>query len=432
MALYSFKGGIHPSDKKVASAVPIEKLPLPDQVVIHLGQHAGAPSQPILKTGDLVNTGQKIADKGGFVSVPIHSSITGTVKAISRCTDTMGRLTRAITIERGPEQLESWSKPIDSPLSQPNSVLIDAIVEAGIIGLGGAAFPSHVKLSPPKDRVIDTLIINGCECEPYLTADDRLMTERTEALIDGIRILKKILNVQTVLVGIEDNKAATASIVAHAADIDHDIRVCITKTRYPQGGERQLIEALTGRVVPPRPGLPMDVGVVVQNVSTCAAIYDAIYKGKPLYERVLTVAGGAVAKPKNLLVPNGTKIGVLAEACGLQTEPHKIIVGGPMMGISVPDMDTPIGKSTSGVLFLSENEAKRFAPSPCIRCGSCVDACPLHLNPSLLAISAKRKRADLFSVGRGKDCMECGCCAYGCPSRIPIVHLIRLGKTIFQ
>ncbi|MBL8027672.1 MAG: RnfABCDGE type electron transport complex subunit C, partial [Fibrobacteres bacterium] len=259
-----------------------------------------------------------------------------------------------------------------------------------------------------------------------------LMVERTEALIDGIKTLKKVLNVHKVLIGIEDNKEETIDIVRHAADIDNDIKVCVTKTRYPQGGERQLIEALTGRVVPAKPGLPMDIGVVVHNVSTCVAIYDAVYHGKPLYERILTVAGGAVANPKNLIVRNGTQIKHLAEICGIRATPSKIIMGGPMMGIAVSDMDTPVSKSTSGVLFLSEKEAKRFTQSPCIKCGSCVQACPIFLNPTLLGMASRLNNKELFTYGHGKDCMECGSCAYSCPSRIPLVHHIRLGKVKFN
>ncbi|OGJ90877.1 MAG: hypothetical protein A2268_09545 [Candidatus Raymondbacteria bacterium RifOxyA12_full_50_37] len=426
----TFYGGVHPAEYKGASEhLPIEILPLPHKVVLPLSQHLGAPSAPCVKVSDTVKTGQKIADAAGFISVPLHASITGTVTAIGAFPHPNGRRMEAIVIEGNGTDEKEPAMSMHDPLSLDNSPLKQAVIAAGIVGLGGAAFPTHVKLSPPKEKTLDLLIINGCECEPYLTCDNRIMIEQADRIVEGIRLLKKILCLKKAVVGIENNKPEAAQSLAKASAADPEISVIVIKTKYPQGGEKQLIKSLTGREVPPPPALPMDAGVVVHNVATCIAVRDAVVDGTPCYQRVLTVSGDAIATPKNLLVRNGTLLSDIIAFCG-GTAPNlkKVVIGGPMMGIAAVTIDVPVLKATSGLLFLSEKCAISYAESSCIRCGSCVRACPMGLAPSTLCGLVKKRRWDSLKEEGALECIECGSCAYSCPARIPLVQYIKIGK----
>lgn len=429
---HSFKGGVHPPAQKTPTEnLAIDRAPLPKKIVLSMAQHLGAPSVPCVAVGDPVKTGQKVADKAGYVSVPLHSSITGKVTALSRLTDSKGGESLSLVIEGdGSTDIPFDRTPHPQPLTLSPEALVNILLEAGLVGLGGAAFPTHVKLSPPRDKVIDLLIVNGCECEPLLNADNRLMIEQAEAIIDGIRILKRVLGVHQALFGIEDNKPEALDIIRRASEIDTEITVVSLRAKYPQGGEKQLIKSLTGRKVPPPPALPLDVGVVVHNVATCVAVSEAVQQGKPSYERVLTVAGSAIRNPKNLIVRNGTLLSDITEWCGgLTSPPRKVVLGGPMMGVAVADaVATPVSKSTSGILFLSAAEARLYEASACIRCGACVRACPIFLMPCELAPLSRLGRFDAFKAAHGLECIECGSCAYGCPARIPLVQHIRIGK----
>lgn len=431
MALASFKGGIHPSDRKELSAnKPITDATPPKRVVIPLSQHLGAPCKPIVSIGQEVKKGQVIGEPGGFVSAAVHSSLSGKVIAIGEFPNAMGKMVTSIVIEN--DGKEEWTNLKDNPDYTRLSAdeLKEKIKSAGIVGMGGAAFPTLVKLSPPKEKPIDVVIINGAECEPYLTADYRLMVEKPKEIIEGLKIIMKVLGVNKGFVGIENNKPEAIKKMKEAAKNEPNIDVCSLEVKYPQGAEKMLIKALTGREVPPR-GLPMDVKVVVHNVGTALAVYEAARYGKPLIERVVTVTGEGVNNTANLMVKIGTLVSDLIEQCGgFKGNVAKVISGGPMMGFALPSLDVPVTKGTSGILVMPEEgviHAEDFGP--CIRCSRCIDICPMGLMPSMLSILSEKgfyeeaKDYNLF------DCFECGSCAFVCPSKRPIVQLVRLAKS---
>lgn len=429
-------GGVHPPDVKTkTSDKSIERYPLPKTVVLPLSMHLGAPCEPLVKKGDTVKTGQKIADSEKAVSAPIHASITGKVKKIEALHHPLGPRYRSILIEGDGE--DEWIEGVDPSMFDKDapkdvdfskvSEFKQKIREAGIVGLGGAAFPTHIKLSPPGDKKIDTLIINGAECEPFLTADHRLMLEKPRTIIFGTRIIAEILGVKNIYLAIESNKPDAIEALKPLAG-EFDINMASCETKYPEGGEKQLINAVTGREVPSGK-LPLEVGCVVQNVGTVAAVYEAVALNKPLVERVLTVTGTAVKNPRNLLVRLGTSFSELLEYCGYEKEDKsEIIMGGPMMGKAQKYIDVPVVKGTSGIVALKPEDVVVLEHRPCIRCGQCVSACPMGLNPTSLAIRVeKQEYEDLMKDGI-MDCMECGSCSFICPSKRRLVHWIRVGK----
>jgi electron transport complex protein RnfC len=434
MGTATFKGGIHPSDKKeLAANSPITDAKTPKIVIIPLSQHIGAPCNPVVTIGQEVKKGQVVGEPSAFVSSPVHSSVSGKVVAIGEFPNAMGRMINSVVIEN--DGKEEWTTLKDNPdfMTLSPEELKDKVKAAGIVGMGGAAFPTSVKLSPPKEKKIDAVLINGAECEPYLTADYRLMIEKPQEVVAGLKVLMKILGVQKGYIGIEDNKPEAIAKMKEAAAGDPDISVITCEVKYPQGAEKMLIKAVLGREVPPR-ALPMDVGVVVQNVGTALAIYDAARFGKPLIERVVTVTGEGIRQPKNLMVRVGTKVGDLIEECGgFSKGVGKVISGGPMMGFALASLDIAVTKGTSGILVMPEEivaHAEEF--KPCMRCGRCIDICPMGLMPSMLSVLSERgfyeeaKEYNLF------DCFECGSCAFVCPSKRPIVQLVRLAKSMVK
>ncbi len=428
MDLKTFKGGLHPPDGKEYSATKaIEICPLPDELVIPLAQHIGAPAEACVAVGDLVKKGTRIATAKGFVSVPIHASTSGEVVAIEPRLHPMGKALPAIVIKA--DGTDTWDESLSG--TDPDSLSADElksrIQAAGIVGLGGATFPTHVKLSPPPEKQIDTLILNGVECEPFLTADHRLMLEESTRILDGIEILRKVLGIERAIIGIEANKPdAIEKLRIEAAP--RKIEVQALEVKYPQGAEKQLIDALTGRQVPSGT-LPMEVGVVVQNVGTAAAISDAIRRGRPLVERVVTVTGPGIRAPKNLRVRIGTPLQFLVDHCGgLNGEPAKIIMGGPMMGQTQLSLEPPVIRGTSGLLIFREQDLPRLEAGPCIRCGRCIGVCPIHLQPTTIAAYARLDLFDEAAAYHALDCIECGCCTYICPATLPLVQSIRYAK----
>ncbi len=431
MNLLTFKSGIHPAYKKSStenSAISAAKIP--EKVIIPLQQHIGAPNKPLVKKGDIVKTGQKIAESEAFVSSPVHASISGKVKAVASFLHPSGQLITSITIGSDGKDEFFESNPDKREYTDLSPDEIRTIAkDAGVVGLGGAAFPTHVKLSPPKEKKIDAVILNGSECEPYLTADHRLMLEQPEKVIYGLKALMKSLNVSKGYIGIENNKKDAISAILNAAGKNgSDIEVHGLQVKYPQGAEKMLIKAILNREVPTG-GLPMDVGVVVQNVGTTVALTDSIRDYKPVIERVITVSGAGVKEPKNLMVRIGTLFSdVIKECGGLNDGARKVIMGGPLMGLAQPGLEVPVVKGTSGIVVLTEEEIKAEKAMTCIGCGSCVDVCPMFLLPTRIANYSKYdliEKAEQFGV---MDCMECGCCAYVCPSKIHLVQWIRYGK----
>ncbi len=431
MSLLTFKSGIHPAYKKnstEASAIYAAKIP--KKVVIPLQQHIGAPNKPLVKKGDIVKTGQKIADSEAFVSSPVHASISGKVKAVASFLHPSGQLITSVTIESDEKDELFESNPEKREYADLSSDEIRGIAkDAGIVGLGGAAFPTHVKLSPPKEKKIDAVILNGAECEPYLTADHRLMLEQPEKVVYGLKAIMKSLNVSKGYIGIENNKKDAISAIQNMAGKNGAcIEVHGLQVKYPQGAEKMLIKAILNREVPAG-GLPMDVGVVVQNVGTTVALTDSIRDHKPVIQRVVTVSGAGVKEPKNLMVRIGTLFSDVIEECGgLNDGARKVIMGGPLMGLAQPGLDIPVVKGTSGIVVLTEDEIKAEKARTCIGCGSCVDVCPMFLLPTRIANFSKYdliEKAEQFGV---MDCIECGCCTYVCPSKIHLVQWIRYGK----
>ncbi|MBN1578684.1 MAG: electron transport complex subunit RsxC [Chitinispirillaceae bacterium] len=428
---YTFNGGVHPPHSKSRTErLPIEVFPAPKKVIIPLSQHIGAPAKPVVKRGDRVLVGQVLGEPGGFVSSPVHSSVSGSVLSIGPYAHPMGRQIVSIEIENDEKnETIAFTASIKAWRDAAPQELVQQIQAAGVVGMGGAGFPTHVKLSPPSNKPIDILIINGAECEPFLTADHLLMLERTGDFIEGVLILKKILNAKKCFIGIEENKPdAVKKITSLLNDARlREIRLCTLIAKYPQGGEKQLIRAITGREVPSG-GLPMDIGCVVQNVGTTVAVFDAVNRGIPLYERVVTVTGPAVGSPKNLLVRIGTPINFLLEACSFnQKSVRKIIMGGPMMGLALSDVNVPVIKTTSGLLAV-DTTTPALRTYPCINCGHCIRACPINLVPSRIAKYIEKENYQAAEEWNVMDCMECGSCAYICPAKINLVHWMKLGK----
>ena len=425
-----FSGGVHPPERKITADVPTEDLIPPDIVIIPLQQHLGAPSEVKVEVGESVKIGDKIGEAQGFVSVPCHSSVSGTVKAIEERPHPLGGNAMAIVIEN--DGKEDYSSDIEADahyLDLKPEEMIRRIREAGIVGMGGAAFPTHVKLSPPPEKPIDTFILNGAECEPYLTSDHRLMLEHPKDVLLGMQIIVKILGCKNCYIGIEKNKPDAIDIMRKTAkEMGLDYTILGFNVKYPQGAEKQLILAAVGRQVP-RGGLPMDVGCLVQNVGTAKAVYDAVSSRKPLIERVVTVTGSAVTTPKNLNVRVGTPYARLFEQCGGLTDNiGKIIMGGPMMGIGQFYQEIPVTKGTSGIVVLTAKESKLDEPGPCIACARCVDSCPMGLMPTHIASYVKHGNLAQAKEYGILDCIECGCCAFVCPARIPLVHYMKYGK----
>lgn len=428
-SILSFIGGIHPPYRKEGTeAKPIEVLNPPELVTIPLQQHIGAPCEPIVKVGDAVKKGQKIGEMKGFVSAPIHSSVSGIVKSIANSPHpTLGQGMAVVIENDGKDELDSSMKGTDLGLLSSKE-MVEIIREAGIVGMGGAAFPTHVKLSPPAGKPIDTIILNGAECEPYLTTDHRLMLEYSEDIVYGLRVIMKALNVERAYIGIEDNKPDAIKIMKKAAFGYHGIGIKVLKTKYPQGAEKQLIEAITERQVPSA-GLPMDIGVVVNNVATAAAISYAIRKGMPLIERVVTVTGKGVKEPKNVLVPIGTSFSYIIDQCGgLNGDVIKVINGGPMMGLAQYTLDVPVIKGTSGILLITPDDVQLSEERPCIRCAKCVDACPINLMPLMMNAYSQNQDYEECEQLNVLDCIECGSCSYVCPAKKPLMQNIRIAK----
>lgn len=424
-------GGIHPPDQKLSADKSIELLPPPKRVAVPIAQHIGAPAKPEVKKGDLVKTGQRIASSGGFVSANIHAPVSGKVFKVDEVTDASGYRKSAIIIDVDGDE---WDESIDRSETLHEEITISAeeIVkkagEMGIVGMGGATFPSHVKLSPPPGKQCDVLIINGVECEPYLTGDHRIMMEKGKELVVGIRILMKALKTERAIIGIENNKPDAIEHLQKLTAREKGIDVQALKVKYPQGGEKQLIDALTGRQVPSGK-LPIEVGAVVHNVGTTYAVYEAIQKNKPLIERVVTVTGPGITKPSNLMVRIGTPVKHLIEAAGgFPENTGKIVGGGPMMGKALTTTEVPITKGSSGVLVLPDEVAHRAPVQNCIRCGKCISACPMGLEPYLLMTETEKEMWDRAEEDDIMDCIECGSCSFTCPAHRPLLDYIRLGK----
>ncbi len=428
MGIKSFSGGVHPHDfKELARFRATETISAGKIVVIPLLQHIGAPAEALVKKGDRVLRGQKIAEAKGMISAPVYSSVSGNVKSVEPYPSPAGNDILSVIIENDQQNETVAFNPLKSDLSaySPDEIR-NAVKEAGIVGLGGAAFPTVVKITPPRDASIDTLILNGAECEPYLTTDYRLMLEKSSELIEAADVLKNCLGAKKVYLGVETNKEDVIALYSEKLAGRSDFEVVALKTKYPQGGEKMLIKAILKRDVPAG-GLPFHVGVVVQNVGTVYAIYEALKFGKPLIERGVTVTGDGIAEPKNLWVPIGTLFTDVIAACGgKKGDPQKLIMGGPMMGIAQWREDVPVVKATSGILLLSETDDKK--EYPCIRCGRCVEHCPMFIVPTRVVSFLKIKDFQAAENWRVLDCMECGTCQYLCPAGIPLVQWIRWGK----
>ncbi len=430
MSSKTFHGGIHPKEyKELTENLAFETFPFPDEIILPLSQHLGKESKSLVKKGEDVKPGQMIAQAEGFVSAPVHSSVAGKVMSLGKEHTSSGFPKDSIVIKRnGTVESENiLLEPLNTETIAPDEIR-ERVALAGIVGQGGAAFPTSVKLSPPKDKRIDVVILNGCECEPYLTRDYRFMIERPDDLISGLKLIMKALGVNRGVIGIEDNKPEAIELLLNKVKYEHGLEVVSVKTKYPQGAEKMLIKAVTGKEVPPGK-LPMDVGAVIQNIGTAIAIHDAIVKGEVLITAALTVSGKGIKNPKNLIVPVGTTIQDVIDYCGGVTDDAiKIVVGGPMMGVAQFDLQAPVMKATSGILVLTKDEVAENPETPCLRCGQCVGACPLNLMPTKLARYSQLNRFEDAEDAGVTVCMECGTCSYTCPANIPLVQWIRLGK----
>ena len=425
-------GGVHPEENKLSAGKAIRRLELPKQAVFPLSQHIGAPAVPIVKKGDAVKVGTKIAEAGGFVSAAIFSSVSGKVNKIDSVVDASGYRKPAIFID---VEGDEWEESVDrtdvlvKECALAPEEIVAKIKDAGVVGMGGACFPTHVKLTPPPGCKAECVIINGVECEPYLTADHRLMLEKTDEILVGVTLLMKAVKVDKAYIGIESNKPDAIRLMTEKAAAYSGIEVVPLKVKYPQGGEKQLIDAIIRRQVPAPPAIPINVGAVVQNVGTAFAVYEAVQKNKPLFERVVTVTGKSLAEPSNFLTRMGTPMSQLIDAAGgLPEDTGKVIGGGPMMGKALASVDVPVCKGSSGVLVMSMKEAKRMAPQPCIRCAKCVGVCPMGLEPYLLATCSAHGDWERVEHEMIMSCIECGSCQFTCPSHRPMLDYIRLGK----
>lgn len=425
-------GGVHPHDNKEFSAhKPITDIPVPEKVIIPLIQHIGAPAKPVVEKGDKVLVGQLIAEAGGFVSANIHSPVSGTVSKIDSTVDAWGTRIPAVFIDvEGDEWMPeiNRSAEVNTICKLEPQEIIQKIKDAGIVGLGGACFPTHVKLMPPPGKKAEVLIVNGVECEPYLTCDHQLMLEHGEEIMMGTVILMKALKVNKAIIGIESNKQDAIEHLTKLASRQLGIQVMPLKLKYPQGGEKQLIDACIHKQVPSG-GLPIETGAVVDNVATVYAVYQAVQKNQPLISRVITVTGPSVKNPGNYHVRFGTPLTTVLEAAGgVPENTGKIIGGGPMMGRAMNNVDMPCNKRISGVLMLPQDQSLRVEPANCIRCGKCIQACPMGLEPYLLSKQCELQRWDDMEAHHIMDCIECGCCLFSCPSYRPLLDYVRFGK----
>jgi electron transport complex protein RnfC len=426
------KGGIHPPENKLTADKPIVVLPVPPQVTVPVSQHIGAPAVPVVEKGTEVKAGQIIAEAKGFVSANIHSPVSGKVNKIDTFTDTTGYKQTAVLID---VQGDEWVETVDrsttlvKEISMTREQIIERCKLCGLVGLGGATFPTHIKMTVPSGKKCDLVIINGVECEPYLTSDHRLMLERGAEVLTGAAIIMKALGVDRVIVGIEANKPDAIKHLTELAADFKGITIQPLKVKYPQGGEKQLIKACTGREVPSG-GLPLDVGVVVQNVGTAYAVYEAVQKNKPLVERVVTVTGKNVKEPGNFQVRIGAPVTALIEAAGgMPDDTGKVVNGGPMMGKALAMTDVPVTKGTSGIILFPSEDSRRAVVQPCIRCGKCSSACAMGLEPWLISVLSEKAMFEKAEEEKITDCMECGACAYTCPAKRPLLDYIRLGKS---
>lgn len=438
MKIKTFRiGGIHPDENKLSNDAVTQPAPLPKQAVFPLSQHIGAPAKPVVKKGDKVKVGTLIAEAGGFISAPIHSSVSGTVFKVDNAINASGYLQPAIIIN---VEGDEWEETIDRsdkletleehPELTPEEI-VNRIKDAGVVGMGGACFPTFVKLCPPPGAKPECVIINGVECEPYITSDYRLMMEKGDQLIEGVKILMTGAKVNKGYIGIEDNKPAAIDLLAKKLQEKgiSNIEVVPLAKKYPQGGEKQLVDAVIGRQVPAPPAIPVNVGAIVQNAGTAVAVYEAVMKHKPLFERYTTVTGKKLAKPSNFLVRMGTSFGELIDLCGgLPDGENKVLAGGPMMGKAVNSLDVPVGKGQNSVTILTDDDAHRKEAQPCIRCAKCVNACPMGLEPFLLATGSALKKWDMLEKEMITSCIECGSCQFTCPAHRPMLDNIRLGK----
>ena len=422
----TFKGGVHvPEFKELTEKKSIIVADSPQLAYIPLHQHTGAPCEPIVNVGDRVKIGQKIGESSAFVSGSIHASIAGNVKEIKMMYTPTGMKVKCVVIENdGTEEMDDFGtqKNLDELTAEE---IIAIIKDKGITGMGGASFPAHVKFSPPKDKPIDTLILNGAECEPYLTSDHRVMLEQPELVVLGLKAVKKALNVEKAYIAVEDNKPDAIEALKKAVDPADGIQVVTLKTKYPQGDEKRIIDAVTGRKVPTG-GLPMDVGCVVSNVSTSKAIAEAVLYGKPLYERVVTVTGKGIVEPKNVLARIGTPFGELIRQCGgFSAKPGKVISGGPMMGIAQFTLDAPVIKGSGGILVIPAEEVKEEPVLPCIKCGKCIEVCPSGLQPLFISAYSLKNNSEMADKYFALSCVECGACSFICPAKRPLAESIK-------
>ena len=436
MKVRTFKiGGIHPEENKLSHESATQPAPLPKQAIFPMSQHIGAPAKPIVKRGDKVKVGTMIAEAGGFVSAPIFSSVSGTVTKVDNAIDASGYMRPAVIVavegdewEETIDRSTKLEKLEDHPELTPEEI-VERIKKAGVVGMGGACFPTFIKLCPPPGAKAECVIINGVECEPYITSDYRLMMEKADELIEGVKILMKGAKVERGYIGIEDNKPAAIKLLAEKLAGNDKIEVVPLAKKYPQGGEKQLVDAVIGRQVPAPPAIPVNVGAIVQNAGTAVAVYEAVMKNKPLFERYTTVTGKKIAKPSNFLVRMGTTFGELIDLCGgLPEGDNKILAGGPMMGKAVNSLDVPVGKGQNSITVLTDSDAHRKPADPCIRCAKCVSACPMGLEPFLPATCSAKHMWDKVEAEDITSCIECGSCQFTCPSHRPILDNIRLGK----
>lgn len=428
-------GGIHPEENKITAENATNIAPLPKQAIFPLSQHIGAPAKPVVKKGDHVKVGTLIAKAGGFVSAPIYSSVSGTVFKVDTAVDASGYRKPAIIINvEGDEWEETIDRSSTLELLENHQELTpeeitNRIKLAGVTGMGGAGFPTFIKLMPPPGTKAECVILNGVECEPYITADYRLMMEHADEILVGLKLLMTAAKVDRGYIGIEENKPEAIALLQHKAEKEKNIEIISLKQKYPQGGEKQLVDAVISRQVPAPPAIPVNVGAIVQNVATAFAVYEAVMKHKPLIERYTTVTGKELAKPGNFIVRLGTPACLLIDACGgLPVSENKVLSGGPMMGKALISLDTPIVKGSNSITILSGREARRHKPGPCLRCAKCVDVCPMGLEPYLLATASSLKIWDKAEEEMITSCIECGSCQFTCPAYRPLLDNIRIGK----